>query len=793
MNDKIIKHIFDRIMLGDSSVITSDNIRVMNETAMALYNIPSLDLNQVEILKKIIMICNVLYNRTDMSVLPIEDGVYDLLLEKYKTYDEHFQVGSAVVEFRSFIENDKDNPKQIARPAVIFTKPTERDETHQYINNKLMRRGEVILDRDDYKPNPPVLQSDTYISKRTHDTTHNHPELVGTLDKAKFVLNQDAIDAGAFNDPNVKILERDFFMKHIADGIIAPLDEIEVVVELKYDGISVEADCNTEVISARTRGDTGIGEAADISPILSHYPFKHADMLKSSEPIGVKFEAIMTKTDLEEFNRRRNNSYANCRTAIVGLFGASDAAYYRDLITLVPLALDRNDVPEVTNRITEIELMNNLFRSHGEPLRYCYFNGTITEILFLIKAFWDEAKAARDYLNFMYDGIVVSYLDENIRKTLGRKNFVNKYSMAVKFDALIKTTIFRGYTFEVGQHGNVTPMIHYDPVEFYGTIHTKSSGASFNRFQNLGLKYGDLISVEYRNDVMPYVTKLDCEANRRNKNPLVPFVDHCPECGTPLVTTDSGKSVICPNYDCPGRSISRMVNMFAKLNIKGFAEAAFKALGKTHLYELADIDEQQAKVLLGEADGSRFFYEMCKLVTEPQRDYMVMGSLGFSSMSYKKWEALLINATILDIHNLYLESNGNTDQFLYALIKLFNTGSANVVLTTVANEWGFFVKDIEFILSRMIIIQSKGANIENRLHVRFSGFRDQKLVEQLVNLGVDADDSAGVTGTTDILVVPYIGFASTKVSKAQERNIKIISRQELVDNSEKLFGAKLVL
>ncbi len=204
MNDKIIAHIFDRIMLGDSSVITSENIRVMNETAMSLYNIDQLDSNQVELLKKILMVCNVLYNRTDMTVLPIEDGVYDLLLEKYKTYDEHFQVGSAVIEFRSFIENDKENPRQIARPAVVFMKPNERDETHQFIYDKLMRTGEVILNRDDFRANPPLLKMDR-IQKRYHDTIHNHPDLVGTLDKAKFVLNQDAIDAGVFNDPNVKI------------------------------------------------------------------------------------------------------------------------------------------------------------------------------------------------------------------------------------------------------------------------------------------------------------------------------------------------------------------------------------------------------------------------------------------------------------------------------------------------------------------------------------------------------------------------------------------------------------
>ena len=791
---KIINHIFDRIMLGDSSVVTSENIRVMNDQAIILYNTEQLDEAQVECLKKILMICNVLYNRTDMTVLPIEDGFYDLLLEKYKKYDSNFQVGSAVVEFRNFIENDLDNPQTIAKPAVIFMTPQrEKDQTHQFIYDKLMRKGEVILNRDDYRANPPLLQS-AKITKRLHDTTHNHPDLVGTLDKAKFVLNQDAIDAGVFDDPNVVILERDFFGKHISAGIIAPLDEIEVVVELKYDGISVEADCTNEVLSARTRGDTGIGEAADISPILSHYLFKHADIMKDKDPIGVKFEAIMTKTNLSRFNEMRERSYANCRSAIVGLFGASDAYLYRDLITLVPLAIDRADVPEIDNRLTEIELMNGLFRSHGEPLRYCYFKGTITEVLYLIKAFWDEAKVARDYLNFMYDGIVVSYLNENIRQRLGRINFINKYSMAVKFDPLTKQTIFRGYTFEVGQHGNITPMIHYDPVEFNGTIHTKSSGASFNRFQNLGLKYGEIIQVEYRNDVMPYVSKVECEANRRNTNPVAPFIDTCPICGSKLVTTDSGKSVICPNYDCPGRSISRMVNMFAKLNIKGFAEAAFKALGKTHLYELADITESEAKVALGEADGSAFFYEICKLVTEPQKDYMIMGSLGFTSVSYKKWEAILMKIRIRDLHDLYLKSNRDPVTFQYNIIQTLGLKAGNVALTTVANEWGFFVKDIEFILSRMIILDSFGKDTEGRIQVRFTGFRNQQIVEQLVKLGVDADDNAGVTKHTNILVIPYAGFLSTKVRKASEiPGIKILTKDEIIANSERLFGTKIVI
>ena len=789
MNGQKIDYIFEQIMLGNASVIVSENIKVLNDQAMELYEIPQLDQQQVECLKKIVMICNILYNRTDMTVLPIEDGFYDLLLEKYKKYDEHFQVGSAVIEFRNFIENDLDNPRKIAKSPVSFSTPYDRDQTHQFIFDELMRKGKPILNKYDYRPNPPLSQ-DALISKRTHDTVHNHPTLVGTLDKAKFVLNQDALNAGVFNDDNVKILERDFFQKHISDGIIDPNQEIEVVVELKYDGISVEADCTNEVLSARTRGDTGIGEAADITPILANYPFKHADCMISENPIGVKFEAIMTKSNLEIFNNMRGRSYANCRSAIVGLFGASDAYLYRDLITLIPLAVDRENIPTIENRLQEVEFLNRVFISHGEPLRYCYFKGSITEVLFLIKAFWEEAKVARDFLNFMYDGIVVSYTDETIRNKLGRKNYINKFSMAVKFDPLEKQTTFRGFTYEVGQHGNITPMIHYDPVEFIGTIHTKSSGSSFKRFQDLGLKYGDIINVEYRNDVMPYVSKVDCEANRKNSNPVIPFIDKCPICGSALRVTESGKTVICPNNDCPGRSVHRMTNMFAKLNIKGFAEASFSALGKTHLYEIADITQEEAIIALGQADGNNFFYEVSKLVSEPQKDYIVMGALGFTSLAHKKWRSILEQVTIRDL--LTLGNSVNTPQEFTLEIKKRVPNIGGATLQTIVNEWMFFVKDINFIVTRMNIIDSYGTSSENSFQIRFSGFRNQQLVEQLTNLGVDADDNGSVTKNTNILLIPFEGFNSGKVTKALKNpSTVIMTKDQFIQNSEQIIGAKI--
>ena len=791
----IIHQIFNAIMKGDASIITDENILFINNQALAIYNIPELSPMQVQELKEIIMICNVLYNRTDMTVLPVEDGFYDLLLEKYKKYDANFQVGSAVVQFRNFIENDLDNVKPVAKcPVTFFEKPI-KDEIHQEISDTILLKDVQRLDKRDFARKM-VSFEESYINKKLHDTEHNHPTLVGSLDKAKFVTNQDAIDAGVFNVPDVVVLERDFFQDHIKKGILDPNREFGVVCELKYDGVSVEADCGLEVISARTRGDTGIGQASDITDILKGYTFKHAGCMIGEEPVGVKFEAIITKGNLYRFNQLRGRTYANCRSAIVGLFGASDAYLYRDLITLVPLALDLEQFKyPINNRLEEIAFLNKVFASHGEPLRYAYFYGTLSEILYYIKVFWDEAMVARDdyRIDFMYDGIVVSYVDEDLRQKLGRKNYINKYSMAVKFNPLEKQTIFRGYTYEVGQHGNITPMLHYDPVEFNGTIHTKSSGSSLKRFQDLRLKYGDFINVTYRNDVMPYVSRLECEHNRNNSNPVIEIIHNCPVCGSELQVSDSGKTLSCPNSECPARSVQRMTNMFAKLNIKGFADASFNAIPELdHLFKLyrsdGTVDNEFYISRLGQADGFAFSNELEKLKLGV-KDYIIMGSLGFTSIAHKKWQSILQQITLKDLSQAYKNSR-DTIEFYNRISQISNIGE--VTARTIANEWKFFEQDIDFILT-FVQIQNTFGTDSAKLQIRFSGVRNLQLSEQLCNAGYDADGNASVTKNTNILIIPYEGFTSGKVSKAMSNpDTKIVPIEDFVANMGKYLGEDII-
>ena len=776
---KSIKDIFEELCKGNLGVLTLEVKQYISELALNLYDPSSVAMpDYVETLKYFIMVCNLTYNRTSMEVLPVEDGVYDILLEKYKAIDPNFQVGSAVVQFEDRVHKQMQAqgiPEIVNPLRFVDMNVYKQDEMREYFKNQLLGFTGIRPDDIFYDKNPLVEGSYEKIAKRSHDTKHNHPELVGTLDKCKFVLDKDAEEAGVYDDSSVKILERDWFIDHINAGIISPTEDLELLLELKYDGISVEADCTDEVVSARTRGDTGIGQASDLTPMLKGYKFPRNKTLKDRE-VGVKFEAIMTKTDLKRFCEARGSSYANCRTAIVGLFGASDAYLYRDYITLVPLALDRNNVPEITDRMSEVALLNELYATKGCPLRYVYIHGNYQTCLYTIKKFCEEAFAAREYLDFMFDGIVVSYLSENIRAKLGRKNYINKYQMAVKFDAQTKLTTFLGYTFEVGQNGAITPMIHYAPVEFNGTIHPKSTGSSYHRFKELGLHCGDIIQVIYTNDVMPYVKSIDCEENRENKNPLCEFTKVCPVCGTPIEISNSGKLAYCPNVDCDGRKLARVVNMLQKLNLKGFAESTIRQLNAYTLKDLCTYDEESMARIIGPGNASNLILSIRSLMMNPIEDFRVIGSLGFTNTAAKTWKIIFSKYSLSEFINLMETRRDNAYVELHEM-----KGIGEATIDTILSEYEYFKDDIGFINKNFNVTESK--NLRYGKQIRFSGCRDKAIEEYLNALGHDADGSAGVTKNTDILLIPYEGYSSTKTQKVSDKCL-VIPLAEFINNKD---------
>ena len=224
--------ILQKLLSGDLSVLSSDNIIQVSEDAIDLLNKPVLDEYDVMCANIIINISQIVYNNTDRSILFLEDGIYDLLLEKYKEYDKGFQVGAPVIRFNQ--DGEAISEREFIEPMTFIDNPQDFIQSSLYYEDLIKSPP---IDMNLFKEVD--RNSGRVISKRNVNVPHMYPKLVGSLDKCKFTLDSEAMEKDSYDLDNVKIFERDFLAKHLQMGLIDMQTPFELVAELKYDGVSV--------------------------------------------------------------------------------------------------------------------------------------------------------------------------------------------------------------------------------------------------------------------------------------------------------------------------------------------------------------------------------------------------------------------------------------------------------------------------------------------------------------------------------------------------------------------------
>lgn len=735
-----------------------DYCAVISEKAVELINKQVWTEEDIRIADLILRISNLLYNNTSLDVLPLDDGVYDQLLVVYKRYDRNYQVGAVPVNFEEKPQNEFNDEK------VMCICVDDKDMNKNLYTRDIWKQHTPIRYR---RPVNMCITVRDPISKRLINTTHNYPELVGTLDKCKFVLNNDAVEKGVFDKPSVQVFERDFIHKCLSQGVIHPNETFQMVGELKYDGVSVEATvCGDTIISALSRGDTADNIATDLTPILGGYKFPWAKDVPTDITFGIKFEAVMTKRHLEILGQIRGKTYKNCRNAIIGLFGASDAYKYVDYITLIPLATSLE-----MDRITELKFLNKYYHS-GQYNRYCIFEGNYLQILFQVKQFTESAETIRPILPYLIDGVVISFIDPNKIHALGRENSVNKYSMAIKFNPKKVRTIFLGFTYSIGKSGDVIPMVHFKPCEFLGGIHTKQTIHSYQRFKELNLAKGDEIDVDYVNDVITYVTKPDTEHNRNQTALPEPFITQCPYCGSAIVVSDSGKSAKCPNKRCHERLLMRMVDMLDRLGFKDFAEESVRALDFTKLGQIMNVNSPNDVAILGNADSIKFFTRVQQLITNPMEDYRLMAALSFDGMADEKWKTILRHYTIPEI--MSMANNGVLSNALIGI-----SGIGPKIVESIVNGMYDYADDVLTAITTIHYTNFKDAAVKPK--VAITGFRDSEFIDLLNRNGFDASDKYSVTKDVKYLIANDPNATSSKIMKAKKYGIQVFSKSEFLE------------
>jgi hypothetical protein len=196
------------------------------------------------------------------------------------------------------------------------------------------------------------------------------------------------------------------------------------------------------------------------------------------------------------------------------------------------------------------------------------------------------------------------------------------------------------------------------------------------------------------------------------------------------------------------------------MNVKGFAESTIKALGVTSFYDFMQLTYEKVAIQIGPTNASNLVEAIEQIKYGNLPDYMIIGSLGFSGCAANTWKLIFQTIPLRDFVQ-YIEQNPSSIQVTLANIRGIGPKTAEIIV----NEYPYFKRDIQYILENVNYADSANLMVGYRKQIRFSGVRDLQLAEQLCNLGFDADGNSGITRNTEILIVPYIGYTSTKVSK----------------------------
>ena len=612
------------------------------------------------------------------------------------------------------------------------------------------------------------------------NATYKYDKLSGTLDKTHFIYNNEK----PINDTRDSL--EDFFNSLPVND----WDELSILINQKKDGNSVTAnyvfvDGEYVAESGISRGKKDYGEGTDVSILFKDLSFKPKDIKEVfgfiPKAIGVQYELLISNRQKEAFESFSNKKFANNRAAAAGLLRRILFASKKDLnilkkfVSLVPVGFDilKKDMKKPINATWDklYECICSTFIYGDVTMEYKIYHGTKSELLSQINDLADKQLKKRNKLNHAIDGLVITILNPELQKRLGRKNNINKWQVAYKFPEEGQKTIVRGAAITTGNFGYKELLLLVDPVILNGTKQYKAQVHSLDRFKKLNLRIGDEIILKLSGDVIPYGYKDEtCKPGTGKK---LKFPKYC-ECGAKLV--EEKNKMRCPNKTCPYRIVGSLVTFFTELNGKGIGEKTceqlYDELGVSKPSEILKLEQKDFRSLNGFKDASAKLAmdTITDIVKRPRTIASILSALGIDSFRTSTANKLL---ETIDINTLIsLVEKGDKEKLIEVIRRAdgIDTNAQIIAEGLIRN-----LDELKELLKVMTIKKSKNIHTNKTLVV--SGFRpDDDFIDKANLKGYAVKDSGK---KMDLLVIKDESYLNkSKGRYAESKGIKIVTLSE---------------
>ena len=391
-------------------------------------------------------------------------------------------------------------------------------------------------------------------------------------------------------------LSNSYSREEIADWIGKLPKHVEIVCELKYDGLSISLWYEHGVLTkALTRGDGTKGDnVIDNIKTIAAIPQRLSDIGEQGADIGfveLRGEVLLPWAAFERLNKEREVQeealFANPRNAASGTLKLQDPneVARRGLDCYLYYMLGDN-LPANTH-YDRLQIAKAWGFPISDSVKVCH---NLEEVMEYI-AYWD---VERKNLPVATDGIVLKVNNIAQQEELGYTAKSPRWAIAYKFPAEKQLTRLNAITYQVGRTGVVTPVANLEPVQLSGTTVQRATLHNEDFIRQLDIREGDMVWVEKGGEIIPKVVGREEKGERREaKGKVYTFPTNCPECGTPLVRVEGEAAWRCPNEaECPPQIKGKMEHFVSRkaMNIDGLGSETIDLLySQGLLHNIADI------------------------------------------------------------------------------------------------------------------------------------------------------------------------------------------------------------
>lgn len=574
------------------------------------------------------------------------------------------------------------------------------------------------------------------------------------------------------------------FLRRIEGQIHRNPETIVFCCEPKLDGLAVSIlYVNGILTQAATRGDGTTGEdiTANVRTIRN-VPLR----LNTDNPparLEVRGEVFMPQKGFNALNERSlehgEKTFANPRNAAAGSLRQLDpkiTAKRPLTLNAYGIGIYEADQPLPNTHFDRLQWLKSIGIPVNNEIRLAKGVEQLAE-------FYTDIQTKRPNLGYDIDGTVLKVNEIALQEQLGFISRSPRWAIAYKFPAQEEMTVLNDVEFQVGRTGAITPVAKLEPVFVAGVTVSNATLHNGDEIERLGIAIGDTVIIRRAGDVIPQIIGVVAERRPTNAKKIV-FPTTCPVCESAVVRVDGEAVARCTGgLFCEAQRKEALKHFVSRkaMDIEGVGEKLIEQLMASELIKTpADLFKLDKTILMrlermGEKSAQNVLnsLEKAKQTTLPR----FLFALGIRDVG---------ESTALNLANHFGTLEAIQVATFEQLQEVQDVGE--VVANRIVSFWKepHNVAVVEDLQAQGIHWQAveKVEIADNPLkdkNVVLTGTLSQLTRDQAKALlqGLGCKVSGSVSSKTDYLIAGE--KAGSKLVKAQELRVKVLSEQEFID------------